>query len=115
MHPRCAATVRCLFIASIAGGLPLGCRSPFADRPGAIDREEQLMARIDAAVQGGEARQMAVAPTQPAPAVGPAETAVDRMLSARRDELNAIGPQSAKVGSTVAAKVSVNYASTTNS
>jgi outer membrane protein TolC len=105
MHPRCAATVRCLFIASIAGGLPLGCRSPFTDRPGTIDHEEQLMARIDAAVQGGEARQMAVAPTQPAPAVGPAETAVDRMLSARRDELNAIGPQSAKVGSTVAGTV----------
>jgi outer membrane protein TolC len=105
MHPRCAATVRCLFIASIAGGLPLGCRSPFTDRPGTIDREEQLMARIDAAVQGGEARQMAVTPTQSAPAVGPAETAVDRMLSARRDELNAIGPQSAKVGSTVAGTV----------
>lgn len=63
------------------------------------------MARIDAAVQGGEARQMAATPSQAAPTVGPAETAVDRMLSARRDELNAIGPQSAKVGSTVAGTV----------
>ncbi|MEY2714446.1 MAG: hypothetical protein RIT24_789 [Planctomycetota bacterium] len=100
MLPR-SSTVRCLFIASLAAGLPVACKTPFAGGEDAIARHEALSARIDAAVAGGEARQMAKVPPASAPVTGRVETDVDRMLSARRDELNAIGPQSAQLGSTV--------------
>ena len=100
MLPR-SSTVRCLFIASLAAGLPVACRTPFPGGDDAIARHEALSARIDAAVKDGESKQMAKVPAAAAPVTGGVETDVDRMLSARRDELNAIGPQSAQLGSTV--------------
>ncbi|MEY3026523.1 MAG: hypothetical protein RLZZ238_1420 [Planctomycetota bacterium] len=101
MQPSRPSFPRALFIATLAAGLPVACQKPFsADR---LDEEaqERLVSRIDAAMQGGESRQMEGVGTVPAATVGQAESDVERMLAERRAELDAIGPQSAKVGSAV--------------
>ena len=105
MPPRPKPFLRCLFVASLATGLPVACSTPFRDRPGAVEDRDALSARIDAAMQSGETRQLDKTPTAPAAQTGAVETDVDRMLASRRDELNSIGPQSASLGSTVSGVV----------
>ena len=107
MHLRLVAAVRSVFIASLAGGLPIACQTPYGDRPNAIPSQEALSARIDAAMKGGAERQIVKSPAQAAPSVGGGETDVDRMLAARRVELNAIGPQSAELAGTVSGVVAL--------
>jgi outer membrane protein TolC len=99
------ASVRTLCIASLAAGLPVACQTPFADRSSAIPSQDALSARIDQAMAGSTDRQLAGLGAQTAPAVATTETAVDRMLAARRSELDAIGPQSRELGKTVSGVV----------
>lgn len=89
-----------LVTAVIAAGAAGGCRSPLASHD-----SEQLRERIDAAVRTSATRQTETLPAAPAPTVERRESDVDRMLAARRQELDAIGPQSAQLGSTVSGVV----------
>jgi len=94
-----------LFIASLSVLLPAGCRSPFADRTDPTPSQEALAARIDAATKAPADRQVAGIAAQAAPVAGPASSDVERMLGARRAELDAIGPQSAQLGTAVSGVV----------
>ncbi len=80
----------------LAGGGLVGCRSPLASSD-----SDQLKERIDQAIQATSVRQSDTLSGAPAPKVERRESDVDRMLAARRTELDAIGPQSAQLGSTV--------------
>ena len=82
--------------ASVVACTLTGCRSPLAS-----PEDGRISERLEAAVKSSTERELAQVPSAPAPAAAPVETPIDRMLAARRDELNAIGPQSAALGSTV--------------
>ncbi|MFM2163861.1 MAG: hypothetical protein RL325_298 [Planctomycetota bacterium] len=105
MSSRTSPRVPFLFVATLAALLPAACRSPFADRDDPTPSQDALVARIDALTKGAADRQSAGVPAQAAPVAGPATTDVDRMLEARRAELNAIGPQSAALGTAVSGVV----------
>ncbi len=87
-------------LASLAALAPAGCKSPLAT-PGEYPSSERLAALI----QSGKDRQVAGVEAAPAQVAGPLETDIDRMLEARRDELRAMGPQSAALGSTISGTV----------
>ena len=94
-----------LFIATLAGLLPqgpLGCQSPLASPD-----EDRLSERLEAAVRSSAERELAQVSPKPASVVRSQESDVDRMLAARRTELDAIGPQSAELGTAVSGIVPV--------
>ena len=104
MLHRPAVIVRRVFIATLATALPVACRSPLGESSANItdvQKQAELGDRFDAAIKDASERQVAKTPTAASAPVGKSETDVDRMLSARRDELNGIGPQSAALGNTV--------------
>ncbi len=85
-----------LAVISLSCLLPTACTSPLAS-----PSEERLSDRLDAAVRTSTARELAQVAAEPAAAVQSSDTDVERMLEPRRVELDAIGPQSATLGSTV--------------
>ncbi len=94
--------LRALALLSIAGLAPAGCRSPLAS-----SETDRLSDSMESGVRATTERQLAGLPAEPTATVGPAETAVDRMLAARRGELEKMGPQSASLGGTVSGVVSL--------
>ena len=87
-------------LASIAALAPTACKSPLA-----TPVEYPSSERLSALIKSGAERQVAGVESAPAPVAGPTESAIDRMLAARRDELRAMGPQSAALGSTISGTV----------
>ena len=87
-------------LASIAALAPTACKSPLA-----TPVEYPSSERLSALIKSGAERQVAGVEAAPAQAAGPTESAIDRMLAARRDELRAMGPQSAALGSTISGTV----------
>lgn len=87
-------------LASIAALAPTACKSPLAS-PAEYPSSE----RLSALIKSGAERQVAGVEAAPAPVAGPTESAIDRMLESRRDELRAMGPQSAALGSTISGTV----------
>jgi outer membrane protein len=88
-----------LFIATLAATLP-ACRSPLA-----IPADEALGQRIDAIARQAGSRQIDPLPADSIRTVGAQESEVERVLAARREELDAIGPQSRALGATVSGVV----------
>ena len=86
--------------ASLLGLLPVACQSPLASPD-----DDRLSGSVEAGLRATADRQLAQVAATPAQSVGPRETDVDRMLAPRRDELRAMGPQSAELGQTVAGSV----------
>ncbi len=87
-------------LASIAALAPTACKSPLA-----TPAEYPSSERLSALIKSGAERQVAGVEAAPAPVAGPTESAIDRMLESRRDELRAMGPQSAALGSTISGTV----------
>jgi outer membrane protein len=87
-------------LASIAALAPTACKSPLA-----TPVEYPSSERLSALIKSGAERQVAGVEAAPAEVAGPTESAIDRMLAARRDELRAMGPQSAALGSTISGTV----------
>ncbi len=87
-------------LASIAALAPTACKSPLASPV-----EYPSSERLSALIKSGAERQVAGVETALASVAGPTESAIDRMLEARRDELRAMGPQSAALGSTISGTV----------
>jgi len=94
--------VRVSLVASVlaAALAPTGCKSPLAS-PAEYPSSE----RLSALIKSGAERQVAGIEASPAPVAGPAESSIDRMLESRRDELRAMGPQSAALASTISGTV----------
>ncbi|MDI9402586.1 MAG: TolC family protein [Limnohabitans sp.] len=90
-----ALAVSCAVLVAFAG-----CRSPLVSPDG-----DRLSAKLDQAINASSERELAGVAATPAPTVSSRETAVDRMLSARRTELDSIGPQSRELGKTVGGTV----------
>jgi len=87
-------------LASIAALAPTACKSPLA-----TPAEYPSSERLSALIKSGAERQVAGVEAAPAEVAGPTESAIDRMLESRRDELRAMGPQSAALGSTISGTV----------
>lgn len=104
----------CVLAAAVAATAPTACRSPLATEHGITGGPTFADSRLSATIQdlesGSASRQSGALDAAPAAAVGRSETAVDQMLAARRSELDAIGPQSASLGSTVAGTVPLTAA-----
>lgn len=105
---RIATYARRLFIASIAGGFPVACQTPYGSSRDAILSEDALAARLDAAARTPAERKLTQTPATAGAVNGAprgegqeAQSAVEAMLAARRAELDAIGPQSASLGQTI--------------
>ncbi len=96
---RSARRLSPIFIATLAGALP-GCRSPLA-----VPADEALGQRIDAVARAAASRQIDPLPADSRRTVDAQESEVERVLAARRGELDAIGPQSRALGATVSGVV----------
>lgn len=98
-----------LLAATLAAAAPTACRSPLASEhgigPTTTFTDARLSATIEELEAGAADRQVVQVAASAAAPVGRQETPVDQMLAARRPELEAIGPQSAALGSTVAGTV----------
>ena len=95
-----SATLRTLAFLSIAGFVPVACQSPLAS-----PEDDRLSDAVEAGIRSSTERQLAQVAAQPAVAIGPTETEVDRMLAPRRSELEKMGPQSAALGTVVSGVV----------
>ncbi|MFM7051599.1 MAG: TolC family protein [Planctomycetota bacterium] len=97
-----------ILLAALAGVAPVACRSPLASTDA-----ERLSDPTPSLVQSAGARQIAGLDAKPPVVPAAAESDVERVLAARRTELDAIGPQSATLGSTVAGTVPLTAAAPT--
>ncbi|MFZ9880734.1 MAG: TolC family protein [Phycisphaerales bacterium] len=97
-----------LLLAALAGTAPVACRSPLASTDA-----ERLSDPTESLMVAAAARQTAEVDAQPPVAQAPVESEVDRVLGARKAELDAIGPQSATLGSSVEGTVPLTAAEPT--